>query len=109
MMAIIDIYLNQYSNDIAVRKIGNPFYIPDEQSVVDSMRKTEEMYKDFLAEITLTDAEKIIVLNKIKSVHSIYQEEGDAILGDYEHDYEWYENFLKDHTEEYYWERAGYS
>lgn len=102
---IIDIYLNQYSNDIAVRKIGNPFYIPDEQSVVDSMRKTEEMYKDFLAEITLTDAEKIIVLNKIKSVHSIYQEEGDAILGDYEHDYEWYENFLKDHTEEYYWER----
>ena len=41
---IIDIYLNQYSNDIAVRKIGNPFYIPDEQSVVDSMRKTEEMY-----------------------------------------------------------------
>ena len=63
------------------------------------------MYKDFLAEITLTDAEKIIVLNKIKSVHSIYQEEGDAILGDYEHDYEWYENFLKDHTEEYYWER----
>ena len=69
------------------------------------MRKTEEMYKDFLAEITLTDAEKIIVLNKIKSVHSIYQEEGDAILGDYEHDYEWYENFLKDHTEEYYWER----
>ena len=41
---IIDIYLNQYSNDIAVRKIGNPFYIPDEQSVVDSMWKTEEMY-----------------------------------------------------------------
>lgn len=102
---IFDIYLNQYSNDIAVRKIRNPFYIPDEQSVIDSMQKTEGMYKDFLAEIVLIDAEKAIVLNKIKSVHSIYQEEGDAILGDYEHDYEWYNNFLLENSDEYYWER----
>ena len=35
---IIDIYLNQYSNDIAVRKIGNPFYIPDEQSNAENGR-----------------------------------------------------------------------
>lgn len=102
---IFDIYLTQYSNDIAVRKISNPFYIPDEQSVVDSINKTSQMYRDYLPDIELTEEEKIIVTNKIKSVHSIYQEEGHAILGDYEHDYLWYKNWLDEGHEEYYWPR----
>lgn len=73
---IYNIYLNQYSNDKSVKMISNPFYIPDEQSVVDSILKTESMYKIALPEIVLSEEEKVIVINRIKSVHSIYQEEG---------------------------------
>lgn len=102
---IFDIYLNQYSNDIAVKKIGNPFYIPDEQSIVDSVSKVEDMYKTILPEIILNDSECDYVFRKIKSVHSVYQEEGDAILGDHQHDYQWYENFLNSGADEYYWTR----
>lgn len=102
---IFDIYLMQYSNDIAVLKISNPFFVPDEQSIWDSIAQTEERYKPYLKEIVLTEFEKGLVLTKIKSVHSIYQEEGDAILGDYEHDYKWYDNYLNEGNEEYYWAR----
>ncbi len=102
---IFDIYLTQYSNDIAVQKIRNPFYIPDEQGVTVSIEKTAQMYNAFLPEIELTAEEKAIVINRIKSVHAIYQEEGHAILGNYEHDYLWYKNWLNEGHEEYYWTR----
>lgn len=102
---IFDIYLTQYSNDIAVQKIRNPFYIPDEQGVIDSIEKTKQMYYVFLPEIELTEEEKVLVINRIKSVHSIFQEEGHAILGNYEHDYLWYKNWLNEGHEEYYWTR----
>lgn len=102
---IFDIYLTQYSNDLAVKKISNLFYIPDEQSVADSIDKTGDMYHEVLPEIYLTDEERLIVTNRIKSVHSIYQEEGHAILGDYAHDYHWYNNWLEEGHEEYYWSR----
>ena len=102
---VFDIYLNQYSNDVAVMKISNPFYIPDEQSIISSIRNAEERYSPFLSEIVLTDEEKQIVINRIKSVHSVYQEEGNALLGDYEQDYKWYENYLSEGHEEYYWNR----
>ena len=102
---IYNIYLNQYSNDKSVKMISNPFYIPDEQGVMDSIQKTESMYRIALPEIVLSEEEKIIVVNRIKSVHSIYQEEGHAILGDYEHDYKWYDRWLEENDEQYYWNR----
>lgn len=102
---IFNIYLTQYSNDIAVQKIGNTFYIPDEQSVTDTIDKVVKMYVNVLPEIVLTDEEKDLVCKRIKAVHSIYQEEGDAIIGNYEHDYQWYEKFLNSGAEEYYWMR----
>ena len=102
---IFGIYLDFYSSDVKVRKISNPFYIPDEQSIFESIKKTEDTYKQILPEIILSDAEREIVVNKIKSVHSIYQEEGDALLGNYEHDYQWYDSFLNEGGDEYYWLR----
>lgn len=39
---IFDVYLDFYSSDIKVKKIINPFYIPDEQSILDSIKSTEE-------------------------------------------------------------------
>ena len=70
---IFDIYLNQYSNDVAVMKISNPFYVPDELSIVKSIDKTGDMYRLVLPEIDLTEDEKDLVIKKIKSVHSVYQ------------------------------------
>lgn len=102
---IFDVYLNLYSSDIKVKKIINPFYVPDEQSILDSIKSTEEKYRQSLPEIALSDSEIVIVSNKIKAIHSVYQEEGDALLGDYTHDYKWYEDFLNAGNEEYYWER----
>ena len=102
---IFNIYLTQYSTDVAVQKISNPFYIPDEQSVLDSIEKTATMYRPYLPDIELSEDERGIVINRIKSVHSIYQEEGHAILGNYEHDYLWYKNWLDEGQEEYYWAR----
>ena len=102
---IFDIYLNQYTNDVTVMKIRNPLYVPDEQSIVNSIAKTGDMYRRTLPEIDLTEDEKDLVIKRIKSVHSVYQEEGSALLGDYEHDYKWYENFLNEGNEEYYWQR----
>lgn len=102
---IFNIYLTQFSNDVKVLKISNPFYVPDEQSIIESMKRTQERYGSVLPEIELTDSETIKVLNRIKSVHSVHQDEGDALLGDYEHDFEWYKKFLNDEPEEYYWNR----
>ena len=102
---IFNIYLTQFSNDVRVLKISNPFYVPDEQSIIESMKRTQERYGSVLPEIELTDSETIKVLNRIKSVHSVHQDEGDALLGDYEHDFEWYKKFLNDEPEEYYWNR----
>lgn len=77
---IFDVYLNLYSSDIKVKKIINPFYVPDEQSILDSIKSTEEKYRQSLPEIALSDSEIVIVSNKIKAIHSVYQEEGDALL-----------------------------
>lgn len=54
----------------------------------------------------LTDEERNLVVNRIKTINTIHQDEGSVILGDYEHDYQWYERLLasEDH-EEYFWLR----
>ena len=102
---IYHIYLDQYSIDKNVQLISNPFYIPNDQSVIDSIDKTENLYKVALPEIILSDEEKETVVNRIKAIHSIYQEEGHAILGDYEHDYKWYDKWLEENGDQYYWDR----
>lgn len=102
---VYQIYFDQYSIHKKVDSISNPFYIPNNQSVIDSIEKTERSYILHLPEIVLEEHEKEIVINKIKAVHSIYQEEGYAILGNYEHDYKWYDCWLEENNEQYYWER----
>jgi len=61
---IFDIYLNQYSNELAVMKISNPFYVPDELSIVNSIAKTGDMYRLTLPEIDLTEDEKDRVIKR---------------------------------------------
>lgn len=97
---IFDIYISQFSTDIKVARFKNPHFEPNDQFISDSINKTEESY-----EVRLDPNDKNIVINKIKSIFSIYQEEGHAILGDYEHDYLWYQKWLNEGHEEYYWNR----
>lgn len=54
----------------------------------------------------LTTQEEQNIVNTIKSIYTVHQDEGKAILGDYEHDYNWYNNLLRNEKyNEYYWTR----
>ncbi len=102
---IFDIYVTQFSSYKTIMSINNPLFCPNDQSIMESIMQTEELFSKYLNEIVLDEAEKDLVVKKIKSVFSIYQEEGDALLGDYQHDYKWYENYLNEGNDEYYWSR----
>lgn len=102
---IIDIYVNDFSTFLSVKRLFNPSFFPNQDSINESIDKTAKIYED-VAEMRLTEEEKTIVINKIESLYSIFQEEGSAILGDYEHDYTWYQKLLDDENyNEYYWPR----
>jgi len=103
---IIDIYVLDFNSFISVKRLMNPAFYPNQDSILESIDKTATMYLD-VPEMQLSENEKNIVINKIESLYSIFQEEGSAILGDdYEHDYTWYQNLLdsQDYSE-YYWPR----
>lgn len=103
---IFGIYLDDFSSFKKAQELKNPYYIPTDDSVKESIQKTEDRFKDDIPNILLNEEEKQFVVNKIKSLYSIYQEEGNAILGDYDHDYEWYKNLLKeDDCKTYHWDR----
>ena len=102
---IIDIYVNEFKTFVGVKRALNPSFYPNQESIVESIDRTEKMYSDIL-EIKLTDEERVVAINKIEALYSIYQEEGSAILGDYAHDYTWYQKMLDDENyNEYYWPR----
>ena len=44
---------------------------------------------------TISTEEREDLIKTIKSSFDVYQEEGSAILGDYEHDYSWYEKLIE--------------
>lgn len=102
---IYDIYVQDYPNFKKVSLIINPKLIPNEETIYESIKTTEMRFKDRLPEIVLNNEEKEKVINKIKSIYSIFQEEGHAILGDYNHDYKWYENWLSENNDRYYFNR----
>lgn len=102
---IYNIYLQEYSSYKNVLLLKNPSLIPNEETIFSSIEKTEEKYKGIFSDIVLSKGEKEKVINKIKSIHSIYQEEGHAILGDYNHDNKWYENWLNESNDQYYFNR----
>ena len=102
---IIDIYVNDFNTFLRVKRLLNPAFYPNQESIEESIDKTATMYLD-VPEMELSEEEKNIVRNKIEALYSIFQEEGSAILGDYDHDYTWYQKLLDDENyNEYYWPR----
>ena len=101
---------NMYQNDFASFKTAqeykNPYFIITEESIKESMEATKNRFISFMPDVVLTDKEIGYVVNKIKSIYSIYQEEGDVILGDYNHDFDWYKNYLESSSaKNYHWDR----
>ena len=69
---IFGIYLDFYSSDVKVRKISNPFYIPDEQSIFDSIQKTEDTYKQISLKLFFpTQSERLLSTKSNPFIRSI--------------------------------------
>lgn len=98
---VYDIFIGGFDTYIKAHEYSNHSFSPTEEDILESINMTSGMYK-----INLSEEEKAYIINQIKSIHAIYQEEGAAILGDYEHDYDWYINLLRDvNFKQYYWDR----
>lgn len=103
---IFEIYLDDFSSFKKVKELKNPNFIATDEVINESLQQTKSRFVKEIPNIILNEEEKQFVINKIKSIYSIYQEEGDVILGDYEHDYDWYKNFLEsDDCQTYHWDR----
>ena len=103
---IYEMYMNDFTSFKNAQELNNPNFTATEDFIMLSIEQTKNRFETVVPKVKLTEAEKIYVINKIKAVYSIYQEEGDVILGDYEHDYDWYRKFLQlESTQTYYWER----
>lgn len=103
---IIDIYLHQFDLYRNVQLLMNPNFILKDTNILESLEQTKNQLIALIPEMELQENEKLELIKKIKSLYSIFQEEGHAILGDYNHDYEWYNKLLDSNGfVEYYWNR----
>lgn len=102
---IFQIYITSFASFLKVKQLMNPSFVPNQESIKESIFITYSQYGS-IPEISLSEEEQNQVVNKIESIYSIFQEEGNAILGNYNHDYQWYENLRKkEDFQEYYWPR----
>ena len=103
---IFKMYISDFDSFKTAQEYINPNFITTEELIRESISKTRDRFISFIPEVVLNEEEELYVVNKIKSIHSIYQEEGDVILGDYDHDYDWYKNFLNsENAKTYFWDR----
>jgi len=103
---LFKIYNAGFNTCLFMEQKKNPSFSPNEEFIRESIKKTEEMLVNSFDGKKLSDEDLIYVLNKIKSTHSIHQDEGCVILGNYKHDKEWYNTLKnKEGYEEYYWDR----
>ena len=99
-------YLSDFGSFKTAQEYMNPNFITTDDTIRESIKGTRDRFVSFMPQVVLSQEEEIFVINKIKSVYSVYQEEGYALLGDYEHDYDWYQKFLNSEICcTYYWDR----
>ena len=104
---VIDIYVSGFRQYVDVKRLKDPSFYPTQTSVLEHIEQTEKLYSSLnIDDIHLSEDEIKDVIKQIEAIYAIYQEEGSALLGDYDHDYDWYKNLLKkDDYQEYYWPR----
>lgn len=101
--AIVDAHVTFFQAKKKAYEALKPNFVLTDETLVEIVDENQKLLGDDFA---LNDEERELVLRKIKSINTIFQDEGSAILGDYEHDYEWYNKLLaSDEFEQYYWER----
>ena len=103
---IYDLYISDFDFSKRIEIEKNPNFVATEDFISLSMENTIARWEKNVPNIRLSKEEEDYVIKRIKEIHLIFQEEGYAILGDREHDYDWYENFLKSEEHStYFWDR----
>ena len=103
---IYDMYQDDFSSFKNAKEYDNPNFIITEESIKESIEATKNRFISLIPDVVLSNEEIVYVVNTIKSIYSVYQEEGDVILGDYNHDLDWYKKYLESNeAKSYYWDR----
>ena len=96
-------YMQLFGSHYNTSRLLNPTVKTDDDFISSFFNQVIDQYGDRLA---ITEDEKVEIERKIKSQYCIFQDEGAALVGDYEHDFLWYANLQsQDDYEEYYWPR----
>ena len=82
--------INYFQMYISKKRSDDIAYLIDDHEVDKLLNNFYEVFG-----YELTEEEKYKIICEIKAKFDVYQEEGSAILGDYEHDYSWYKTFLE--------------
>lgn len=100
-----DIYLSDFRTYCKIHAALDKNFRLKDSDIFYSINQTYERNKE-LPDFLLNDDEKEKLVKKIKTSNTVFQEEGSVILGDYEHDRQWYSNLQNDSSfENYYWNR----
>lgn len=100
---IVNNWLSLFAIHYRTMKMVNPSEKIDDAFIGNFFDRTIDQYGE---SILLSDDEKEEVIRKIKASYSVFQEEGCALIGDYDHDFDWYKKLKgTEGYDEYYWER----
>lgn len=100
---IVNNWLSLFATHYRTMKMVNPSEKIDDAFIGNFFDRTIDQYGE---SILLSDDEKEEVIRKIKASYSVFQEEGCALIGDYDHDFDWYKKLKgTEGYDEYYWER----
>lgn len=95
---LISTYLQQFGSHYQISRLLNPTLRIDDEFISHFFEQVVDQYGETFA---ITEEEKTEIERKIKSQYCIFQDEGAALVGDYEHDFMWYANLQ---AQEDYWE-----
>lgn len=101
--AFVDAYVSFFQTKKKLYEATKPNFVLTDETIIQMVDETQQQFGEGYR---LSDEEIELVIRRIKSLNTIFQDEGSALLGDYEHDYEWYNKLLaSDEFEQYYWNR----
>ena len=101
--AVVDAYVSFFQAKKKLYEATKPNFVLTDETIIQMVDETQQQFGEGSR---LSDEEIELVIRRIKSLNTIFQDEGSALLGDYEHDYEWYNKLLaSDEFEQYYWNR----
>ncbi len=101
--AVVDAYVSFFQAKKKLYEATKPNFVLTDETIIKMVDETQQQFGEGSR---LSDEERELVIRRIKSLNTIFQDEGSALLGDYEHDYEWYNKLLaSDGFEQYYWNR----